>query len=408
LHILSENNRSEFLATPQLIRLDYANGQRGKEPTLLIKASTVLLKYIVLGAKMQIVFVRVDKHLLYGLHVYDDPDYPALLWSICERSEEIAAISGLLRGEACQFFLFNELAVNAAWRASALDVPVAKVQSLIADVDLGPVDYSEISRRASEIFRAIHKGDSLKKGVTLDAKNSTDWTPSRTTYITNQAQASTLELFDKDEGGHQEKIGLWLTDSLHPDGAHQSLQIPSGKAGGKQRRELTDITLSYEGGSIFIESKAISIFSRAELPNREKLKHDVTGHINKAVSQLRGGIRKVKAGVPIMDKNGNPVEIERTHPVHAIVLIPEFDLVEDREVYNLKFVAEFVQATGGYLHLVDISELLRIVQAAEMISARSNSVTPMMAFDYYLIERAKKCRAAGTLCFGMLLRFAEE
>lgn len=32
----------------------------------------------------------------------------------------------------------------------------------------------------------------------------------------------------------------------------------------------------------------------------------------------------------------------------------------------------------------------------------------MMAFDYYLMERAKKAAAAGTLCIHVLLRFADE
>ena len=49
-----------------------------------------------------------------------------------------------------------------------------------------------------------------------------------------------------------------------------------------------------------------------------------------------------------------------------------------------------------------------MVQAAEMISARGTKTTPMMAFDYYLTERAKKTLTAGTLCIEVPLRFADE
>ena len=94
--------------------------------------------------------------------------------------------------------------------------------------------------------------------------------------------------------------------------------------------------------------------------------------------------------------------------MHGIVLIPDLDLIEDREAYGLPFIKEFMKATGGFLHLLDIAELLRIVQAAEMIVARGTKTTPMMAFDYYLIERAKKTLMAGTLCIEVLLRFADE
>ena len=59
------------------------------------------------------------------------------------------------------------------------------------------------------------------------------------------------------------------------------------------------------------------------------------------------------------------------------------------------------------MHLLDTAELLRMVQAAEMIAARANKITPMMAFDFYLMERFKKALEAGTLCFEMLLRFVD-
>src|SRR5438067_247417 len=83
--ILAAHYRSEFLATPTLIRFDYAEGQDGAEPTLLVKASTLLLKYIVQGVRMQLAFSRLGDRLLYGLRVIDDEKKAAILWSILER-----------------------------------------------------------------------------------------------------------------------------------------------------------------------------------------------------------------------------------------------------------------------------------------------------------------------------------
>jgi CMP-2-keto-3-deoxyoctulosonic acid synthetase len=82
-------------------------------------------------------------------------------------------------------------------------------------------------------------------------------------------------------------------------------------------------------------------------------------------------------------------------------------LIEDRKTYGRPFIEEFMKATGGFLHLLDVAELLRIVQAAEMIAARGTKTTPMMALDYYLMERAKKTLLADTLCIEVLLRFAD-
>jgi hypothetical protein len=57
---------------------------------------------------------------------------------------------------------------------------------------------------------------------------------------------------------------------------------------------------------------------------------------------------------------------------------------------------------------MDISELLRVVQSAREIADRGTTITPMMAFDYYLMERSKKGLEAGTLCIEVLLRFKGE
>lgn len=401
MHVLSNQNRSEFLACPELVRFDYAKGSYDYEPTLLVKGSTLLLKYIVLGVRLQLIFARVDEYLIYGLKVFDDPEKGALLWSVCERHEEISAISALTKGKACQVFLFNELAVNVAWKEISLVLSGHSLESLLAGTKIERVDYSILKDRMSLVCEAIHRNVASDKTIIVNIEDSTDWNPIHSTYITNRAAANSLDLFDKNEGRQQEHIGIWLTDSLHPTGAHHSLQITKGK----KRRELTDIVLSHEYGSIFIESKALSIFIRDELPNRATLAKDVSSHIEKAVSQLRGGIRKVKAGVPITDTRGNSVEIERTQPIHAIVLIPDLDLIEDRQNYDLKFILEFIKVTGGFLHLLDIAELLRMVQAAEMIATRGTTTTPMMAFDFYLIERAKLALKEQTLCLEILLRF---
>ncbi|MGA7718423.1 MAG: hypothetical protein WCB33_21190, partial [Bradyrhizobium sp.] len=66
---------------------------------------------------MQLAFTRLGDRLLYALKVFDNTEKAGVLWSILEYDEEKAALAALVRGEACQTFLFNELAVNVAWAA---------------------------------------------------------------------------------------------------------------------------------------------------------------------------------------------------------------------------------------------------------------------------------------------------
>ena len=211
-------------------------------------------------------------------------------------------------------------------------------------------------------------------------------------------------MFDNDEGHQQEQLGVWLTDNLQPTGSHRSPQIPKGNG----TRELTDVLLSHEFGAVLIESKTLSVLARDRLPDRAKLKRDVAAHIDKAFGQLRGAIRALKANAPVTSPNGDPLTVEREKPAHAIVLIPDLSLIDDHETYGIEFMQEFTRETGGFAHILDISELLRVVQAAEAIAARSPSSTPMMAFDYYLMERVNYAVQARTLCVEVLLRFADD
>lgn len=404
MHVLSNHNRSEFLATPQLIRFDYVGTKNGFEPTLLIKSSTLLLKYIVLGARMQLAFARLGDRLIYALKVYDDAEKAAVLWSILEHDQEKAALAALMRGETCQTFLLNELAVNVAWAAFPISVE-SQLAAMVTEATMGCVDHSALKSDVSPILDRFHNADSSCEELIIAGDFSTNvWNPVSNYFITSHATSSLIDFFNKDEGGQQEQAGVWLTDNLHPRAVYHNPQIPKGKG----FRELTDIILSHEFGCILIESKALTIFTRDNLPGRTKLAHDVSAHITKAVNQLRGAMRRLKDGTPVISKAGTLLNLERNQPMHGIVLIPDLDLIEDRQIYGRPFIKEFTRATGGFLHLLDVAELLRVVQAAEMIAARGSKTTPMMAFDYYLLKRTEKTMKAGTLCIEVLLRFVDK
>lgn len=400
MHILAAHYRSEFLATPQLMRIDCAEGANGFEPTLLVKGSTLLLKYIVLGARLQFHLGRVEDRLLYAITVYDDASNPAMLWSVVESEAEVNALIGLLAGESCPTFLFNELALNVVWSTVKGSFP-PEIQTWITDATLGKVDYSTISERAGDLLdRAFKETTSPDELFSAEIAPIDAWHPLFNHFFTSHGTDSPIDLFSHDEGGQQEQLAVWLTDGLHQRGVLHSPQIPKGNG----HRELTDILLSHEYGALLFESKALSIFNRETLPDRIKLGRDVSQHVEKAVRQLRGSIRRLKEGAPVTTRTGSPVEVERSKPMHAIVLIPEFDLIENQEQYGLAFIADFMDATGCFIHLLDLAELLRVVQAAEILSIGSKKVTRLMAFDYYLMERAERTRDAGTLCIEVLLR----
>lgn len=405
MHLLSSHNRSEFLAVPQLVRFEYGRGRDGFEPTLLIKGSTLLLKYVVLGARMQLAFAMFGGRLLCALRVCDDGDQGGILWSVVEREQELNGIRGLAGGQPLVAFLFNELAVNVAWNDLATSGTLERLAAWTESATLGSADYATLTTAVRPMMDRLHQsGASDDEWLALEVGGRSDWKAVKNHFITASASASLINLFDGDEGNQQEQLGVWLTDNLQPSGTYHSPQIPKGAG----TRELTDILLSHEFGAALIESKTLSILARERLPERAKLKRDISAHIGKAFAQLRGAIRALKSGVPVTSPSGDTLTVEREKPAHAIVLVPDLELVEDHAAFGVEFIHDFMRATGGFPHLLDISELLRIVQAAEMIAARGKTTTPMMAFDYYLMERAKKAADAGTLCIEVLLRFAND
>lgn len=405
MHLLAAHNRSEFLAVPQLIRFEYVQGESGFEPTFLLKCCTLLLKYVLLGAPMMLAFRLIGSRLLYALKINDDGDSGAVLWSVVEREEEINGIRGLASGAALSTFLFNEIAVNVAWREVPATSSNADLAMWATIAEIGAFDHSSAHARINEALNCLHRRSDEDDGwIRYQIGGFVDWKRILNHFLPTGAPSSLIDIFDRDEGRQQEQIGIWLTDNLNPNSVYHSPQVFKGGT----MRELTDILLSHWAGTVLIESKTLSILARNRLPDRSKLIRDVAGHVEKAFDQLQGGIRQLRAGAALTRKDGAPIDVERKKPPHAIVLIPDLDLIADPPTYGLKFITDFVRATGALPHLLDLSELLRVVQAAEMIALRGQAATIMEAFDYYLMERSERAMKAGTLRIKVLLRFEED
>src|SRR5450756_1115231 len=95
VHMLAKHLRSEFLAVPTLVRFDMARGQEGLEPTLLIKADSLSLKYLLRRQSFRLVVTRIGRELAYAVEIPDDPKNPAMTWSLAERRNETTALETL-------------------------------------------------------------------------------------------------------------------------------------------------------------------------------------------------------------------------------------------------------------------------------------------------------------------------
>jgi hypothetical protein len=170
-------------------------------------------------------------------------------------------------------------------------------------------------------------------------------------------------------------------------------------------RELTDVLFSYAGGTFLIESKTLSVLDRSELPNRAKLKESVLKNISKALSQLPGACRNVRRGLKITNPKREEVQVERTLPIHCVVLVPDLSLLDESDGLGGDFLEKFLNENGAYLHFLDPAALLRSVQHAHMLSKNSEmGMPPIMTFDAALMIRWKEAVKHATPDVDLLFR----
>ena len=407
VHMLSGENRSEFLAVPQLVRFSMAIGAKGPEPSLLIKANSLSLRYMVRLRQLSLIFLSLNNGwLAYGVEFQDDPAHPAVIWSLLETDEEAAAMMALGVQSGCVVHLFNELAINVATAEVGLSLRDQTLAQVTKSSALHPPKDSTAFKEVREKLSAMRLGTTPPNKVfRVMLPPITDWQEITSTYITNRITRSVVSIFNSDEGGQQEEVALWLIDNLQPEGATKQ---PTVHVPGRPARELSDLMLSYDNGTFLIESKVLALMARARLPDRAKLTRDVVKEIPKATRQLAGGIRNLRLGHSVTDDAGLEIEVERVKPVHAIILVPDLGLLNEATEFGGEFIQAFCRKNGSFLHFLDPAELLRVVQAAEMLSERSQNLSKMQCLDYYLMERVKRAAATPVPAFHMLLRFTDE
>ncbi len=391
----------EMLATPQFVRFcfPYQDGSE-RHPTIVIKAHSLTLKYIAQDVPLKLFFFMTkDGHCIYGIHVRDDLATGFVMWSLLTKDDEVIAVKDLAKHGRCSIYLFNEACVNCAWTSVTIDIGV----SILEFVDAALLDNADPAKYADELS-VVHKQVDNGTGSTktqADIKPTAGWKALQSHFILNGVRVSRLNLLSDNEGSYQEQLAHTLLGDLSPRGAYPNPQRhePNGN------REFTDLLLTHEYGTILLESKTLSILEqRTKLPDRAKLLRNIDKSAEKGFKQLKGAARKLRDNVPVFDEQGKVIELEREQPPHAIILVPELDLLAEKNENWFDRVVEFAQETGGFLHILDTVQLFQMMQAARMISDASHSSTPMMAFDAYLIEHFKLTANHRSIHVRMLLQ----
>ena len=110
-------------------------------------------------------------------------------------------------------------------------------------------------------------------------------------------------------------------------------------------------------------------------------------HTKKAVNQVIGASKKLAQGAGITDTQGDEYHVDRGNPPHALILLSDVSLLAGHEGQCLSDIERYRTKSGGFLHFMDPSGLVRMSQAAAMLAAQSERHQPIEAFDALLIRR---------------------
>ena len=116
MHLPSAELRQELLSAPGFARFLKSLGTGGLETTLIIKGSTLTLKYLIRRARLSILMEQLTSgELLYAVLIDEYDDKPVAIWSLVESEDELSALTDLAKIRSFPLFLFNEAAVNVCW-----------------------------------------------------------------------------------------------------------------------------------------------------------------------------------------------------------------------------------------------------------------------------------------------------
>ena len=123
IHLPNGKIRQEILATPHLVRLTKATGDKQIELTLIIRCDTLRLKYLFQQPNFSFSFIVVNKILCYALLIEDGGAVPIIIWSAVQSQDELSSFYRILIDRRVVVHLYNEACVQVALTVCLVELP---------------------------------------------------------------------------------------------------------------------------------------------------------------------------------------------------------------------------------------------------------------------------------------------
>jgi hypothetical protein len=335
----------------------------------------------------------------FGFRVDDNPQHPTLYFGACRSAEQVEDLCALLAMTAFPLQIHNETMLPIL-HADCRIVPEQgrpAVDLLRLEHDYPARQDRDLRMRALDIIAASAEPNAPIDGrlrVSCLQPLVFERTQALKTYA---AGTGLISLDDPDEGNELERLAFEAFDYLCPFGTFHQPRVGEGR----KRRELCDILAvsrvreQEDEGLFVIQSKAASVTRETLGRTDARRASSAQKNILCAVDQLRGAIRRLRAGDQIFRSDGTPVEVdppvpeligiveplnirERASQVgHGIVLVSDMHPGVDWEAVARELI-DATETVGYLCHVLDLRELQRLV---------SNSAGRSAMLENYLTHR---------------------
>lgn len=352
--------------------------------TIIVKTSSGKIESIVKGCPVELLIgaVKTGKYecLVTGLKVFDLSDSPFTIFNTQRTPEGHTALAKFTEKRIAEISFFNEISkCIASCECSISNTPTNGPFKLSAS--LGIATGHSIDRLLDvfedKIYNEIDSPNLNIKNYPLKLEN---WkTILNLTYF-KPKYSKKSEITQKDHGLMQENLIFELLYKMYPKNTYHGPLLPS-----VDNRELIDILVDTPSFYLLIESKSVGITENPSTQFRRTA--SIKRHNKKAIGQLEGAIKSLKKGLPVVDDQGNSIDLDYDKPIHAVVLAPEINFSDEVD-HMLDDAKNIYNKLDAYIHIIDVPELANIIK----ISREDNT-----NFENILVDRFFLCLEKRTL-----------
>jgi len=372
------DNEKILMGAP-FAHLRFEQSPEDAAPVLYLKLPSDVLKALMLDAKLALlattVTMRGQTLDVIGISIDDVPEDPFRYYQPLTEPDQLSMLRACATAPTFHAYVLNELVIPAF---ETILAPVHPVESFLDN--LAPITAGHPSPPIPDQEAAL---DAV---VHLAAKASAPPESQVNPLSFLQLQRSSMEIYrltvppagdfdadDKNEGGNLEQSIQVLLATRYKSGIYRSPQVDDGTSGLK--RELTDVLLVTPEALFLFESKVMAVLERGISATSERRAKVTTKHFKKALGQLIGAVKRIRAGAAIHDAEEHSIgSFDSAPAIHAtIVVSARMAGLDFRDIAaQLVKAGKQINACFHFLDLGELQQLLAFTDNARILSAYMN------------------------------------